>query len=115
MKKLKASTLIETMVAMTIIMISFAVMVLLVINTSRNTNILKMNAFLYCEDIKSETLALNKYEDEEYEYGNMHIIKSIYKYDKSHEIQVLEIQAFSKNELLIYETKLLIPVKNEKD
>lgn len=115
MKKLTASTLIETLVAMTIIMISFGVMALLVINTSRNTGILKLNAFLICEEVKSETLTLKKYENEEFEFENMDIIKSIYPYKKSNEILVLEIQAFSKNQIMIYETKLLIPVNNEKN
>lgn len=115
MRKLTASTMIETLVAMTIIMISFGVVALLVINTSRNTSILKLNAFLLCEDVKSETLALKNYEYDELKYENMDIIKTIKKYKQSADLQILEIQAFSKNEVLIYETKLVIPVSDEKD
>ncbi len=110
MKKLKASTIIETIVAMTIIMISFGVVVALIIGNSRNSSRLRLNAYLLCEDIKSETKMLNTYINEDFEYENLVIYKSVLGYNESKDIKELQIEAYTKDNKLLYQSKELVNV-----
>ncbi|NOZ47669.1 MAG: hypothetical protein GXO79_12945 [Chlorobi bacterium] len=115
MKKLKASTIIETIVAMTIIMISFGIVALLIINNAKNNSQLKLNAYLLTEDIKAVTKAEKEYNNEEYEFENLLIYKSIEEYENFSNIKVLHLEVFSINDKLIYDSKELINLDNEKD
>jgi len=110
MKKLKASTLIETMVAMTIVMVSFAIVVTLMLGNSGNYSRLKLNAYLLCEDIKAETMAQNNYSDEEFEFENLIVYKSIEPYRDSKYLRILLIEAFKEE--LLYQNKEIITIEN---
>ena len=105
MKKLKASTLVETMVAMVIIMISFGVVITFLMNNPGSKNRMRVNAYLHCEDVKSETKLKALFFDKEYDFDNMTIYKTIHDFKESKEIKILLIEAFTKDDRLIYESK----------
>ncbi len=100
--KLRASTLIEVIVAMLIILASFG-LALSVIDSNRksmNTKLLtKAHQCVLSE--KNRTLFEKRFFDETIEYGTIRIVKTVEGYPASPKLKKLEIQAINIDEKVL--------------
>lgn len=94
-KKIQASTLIEVITAMIIIMIIFgiAMMIFTNINTTSNTK-LKLFAGMHIDKVYEETIKENSFFDEDYQVESIKIEKKIMPYKNNDNIIILQFIAF---------------------
>lgn len=113
-KKLKASTLVETIVAMLIVTIAFSLALLLMVNISKNSNnSLKTKAYFLTNNIWVQTKAEHTFIDQEYTYGNILIKKTVTEYENNEELFQLNISVYDKqNHKLFEQNELLIIEKH---
>lgn len=116
-RKFRASTLVETIVAMLIVTIAFSLALMLMVNISKSSNnSLKTKAYFLANNIWVQTKAEKTYLDQEFIYGNVVIKKTITAHDQIEELFWLNVSAyddrnhllFEQNELVIIEKKLNI-------
>lgn len=109
--KLKASTLIEALVAMIIIVVIYTIGLTIFINVNKaNNNRLKIEAFLQLEDIVANTKKEARYLDETYDLNNMKIEKIITKYDNNNNLNLLQIKVLTKDNKLLAEHREVVKV-----
>jgi competence protein ComGF len=95
-KKVKASTMVETIVAMVIIMISMGIGLTLFSNFSRDVNDeLRIEAEIKVNSLAVETKLKKTFTDIEIESENLRIQRSILGYDKETRVRELLIEAYS--------------------
>lgn len=109
--KLKASTLMESLVAMIVIMICFVIASMIYTNIINSTNNkLKLDASLLLKEIGIKAKEENNYLDEKFETENLVVQKSVTSYKNSGNLSLLTLIAFDKNGKKIAEQKELIIV-----
>lgn len=108
--KLKGSTLVETLVAMIIVMLAFGIGLLIYLNVIQSSGAQqKLNAQLQMNKIAIETKDKNLFVDEEDTTGTMKIIKTIQPYSAgSDKLKLLKIEAFDGNGKKLAEREELI-------
>jgi len=107
--KVKASTMVETIVAMVIIMISMGIGLALFSNLSRDVNDkLRIEAEIKVNSLAVETKLKKEYSDTEIESDNLRIERSIKEYKKTSRIKVLLIEAYSLSGKKICDYKELV-------
>jgi len=113
-RKVIASTLVEAIIAMLIVTIAFSMALVLMLNISKNSNnSLKTKAYILANDIMVKTKSEKLYFDQEFDYGNITIKKTVAEYENNEELFQLKVSAFDsrdhklfeQNELLIIEKK----------
>ena len=109
-RKLKSSTLVETIIAMLIVTIAFSMAMVLMLNISKNSNnSLKTKAYILANDVLVKTKAEKTYFDQEFDYGNIIIKKTLTEYENNEELFQLKVLAFdSRNRKLFEQNELLI-------
>ena len=108
-KKLESSTLIEVIVGLVIITITFGIVFRLFVNVNRSENIrLKCNASLLMDKIINSGKADLNYIDEDFDYGYMTIEKTVIPYNKSENLKIMHLKAFDRQKKLILEKKEII-------
>jgi len=112
--KVRASTLVETIVAMLIITIVFSMAFLIFLNISKNSNnAIKTKAYFLASDILVKTISEKQYFDSDYNFGNVIIKRIVTEYHKNDELFQLNITAFDfKNHKLFEQNKLIIIEKD---
>lgn len=114
MKKVEASTLVEAIIAMLIITIAFSMALVLMLNLSKNSNnSLKTKAYILANDVLVKTKSENTYFDQEFEYGNITIKKTIVEYENNEELFQLNVSAFDSRNYKLFEQNELIIIKKE--
>jgi len=109
--KIKASTLVEALVAMVIILIIYGIGLTIFINVNKSSaNRLKIEAYLQLEDIVAKTKKEARYLDETYDLENLKVEKKITKYDNNNSLNVLQIKILSKENKLLAEHREIIKV-----
>ena len=108
--KIKASTLVEAIIAMLIVTIAFSLALMLMLNISKNSNnSLKIKAYILANDIMVKTKSEKLYFDQEFDYGNITIKKTVIEYENNEELFQLNVSAFdSRNHKLFEQNELLI-------
>ncbi len=107
--RLKASTLIEVIVGLVIIIITFGIVFKLLVNVNRSENLrLKCNASLVMDEIINSSKQQMNYIDDDIDYGYMHIEKSVAPYENNKNLKVIHLKAFDRNNKLILEKKEII-------
>ena len=116
-RKLKASTLVETIIAMLIVTIAFSLALLLMINISRSSNnSLKTKAYFLANNILVQTKAEKTYLDQEFNFGNVVIKKTVTEYENNEELFQLNVSAYDKqNHKLFEQNELVIIERGEKN
>ena len=111
-KHLKGFTLMETIVALVIVMLSFGLAMLLFtqVENSRRTAI-KMKAVVAMEEIALQAVELNRYLDDRIEYDAFYIEKKCFPYQEGSNALVLELASFMKNNEKIGERKEILILK----
>lgn len=116
LKKAKASTLVEAIVAMLIVTIAFSLALVLMLNISKNSNnSLKTKAYILANDVMIQTKSEKSYFDQEFDYGNITIKKTVTEYENNEELFQLNIFAFdSRNHNFFEQNELIIIEKDKK-
>jgi len=111
-KKVRASTLVETIVAMLIITFVFSIGFLIIMNLSKNSNnSLKTKAYFLTNEILVSTKSKKQFFDQDFDFGNITIKRTVSEYQNNEELYQLNLKAldlnnhklFEQNELLIIE------------
>jgi hypothetical protein len=107
--KVKASTLIEVVVAMVIMFITFGLGMMIYHNVLKSgINLQNIKADHLSSQIVEETIKARSYFDEEMELQDLLVKKRIGPYQNNSSLLLLEIQVFSKDAKLLAETSQLI-------
>ena len=107
-----ASTLIEVMVAMIIVMISFGIAMVIYINVTRSDNqVQKLRAQLLLNETAIKTKIENSFVDATMEVESISIIKTIDSYEGSSILNLLLLEAFDIDGKKIAERKELVIIK----
>jgi len=113
-KKLVASTLIEVIIAMSILMTVFGIAMLIFLNLeSYNGNRERIRAQVLMQSILQKNIASHEYEDSESEWGHLHIEQTVTVQNDSGTLLLIEQEARNKkNGLLVLrqETVVKIPI-----
>jgi type II secretory pathway pseudopilin PulG len=107
--KLKGSTLIEVMVAMVIVIIIFGLAMMTFINIAKfSNNALKTEAYFNLQKVITETYVNKQFLDEDYEFENMVIRKSITPYPDCKDLRIILFSAYTAENKLIIEKKQVV-------
>lgn len=108
-RKLKAYTLIETIISMVIIMLVFSVAMMIFINVVKTDRIIeRTDVFFKMNEILHESKMNQEYIDFTYEFENFDILRSNRRYRNSENLKQLTVKAFDKNGKQIAEKSELI-------
>lgn len=96
--KFKAATLLESLVAMVIVLLSFGIALMIYVNiTNSNNSQLKLNAYLSLNEVLAETVQDEAYTDEETEKGVLKIVKTVQPYGRSKNLVEIHLEARDVN------------------
>jgi hypothetical protein len=111
-RKLKAATLLEPVVAMVIVMLCFAgatTLYVKVLNSDKGR--LRLHATILLQQVANDARSTNKYIDEDIESESISVKKRLAKYKGNEKLQLFSLKAFDKNSNLLSEYNELILVK----
>jgi hypothetical protein len=112
--KVKASTLVESIIAMLIVTIVFSMALVLMLNISKNSNnSLKTKAYILANDVLVKTKSEKSYFDQEFNYGNILIKKTVAEYENNEELFFLNISTYDLRNHKLFEQNELIIIENE--
>jgi Tfp pilus assembly protein PilV len=111
--KIKAFSIIESMVAMVIVVLMFSLSAMVIANvTSTGITREKQDAYMLVQEMRNETFDKQRFIDEFTEVKGMIIEKTILDYSSAENLKVLLITA-TKNEAQLFESKEIIKVEIE--
>lgn len=94
MRKVKASSLLETIVAMVILLTVFSISIVVIQNVLRTASIgNKTNTYFILENELLETIKTKKYINEEIEYDQFKVSREVFDSDLSDSLLVIELKA----------------------
>jgi hypothetical protein len=109
--KIKAFSIIESMVSMVIVVLMFSLSAIVIANvTTTGITKEKQNAYILVKSLRNETLRNSRFIDEVVEVKGLLIEKTIVDYNRNEELKILLVKA-SKVEEKLFESKELIIVK----
>lgn len=111
LKTLKASTLIEVIIAMVILLIIYSMVIITFLNfSSENNNSNKIRASLLLENISNTTKATYRFIDDEYIFDNINIMQTILPYKGIENLKILKLEAVSHSGKTILEKSEIISI-----
>lgn len=111
--KIKAFSIIESMVSMVIVVLMFSLSAMVIANvTTSGVSKEKQAAYMLVKSLRNETLRNYRFIDESVEVKGLLIEKTILNYNRNEALKVLLIEA-SKGEKKLYESKELIILTDE--
>jgi len=114
--KLKASTLAEVTVALTIIAIISGMAMMILVSISKTSNHqLKILAFIELEKIITEVKHSGEPENEDFESDNFIIEQNVSDYRKSINLKEVHYKVYSKQKKLLFERFELIELNTNKE
>ena len=109
-RHLKASTLIETIVAMLIITIIFSLAFVMVLNIGKNANnIIRTKAYIMANAIWQETEQEKAYFDQKFIFRNITIKRNVIEEQSNSEIIQVNLSVFDKKGFKLFEKNRLLP------
>lgn len=110
-KKLKAGTILETMVALTIVMISFGIALMIFNNVNKsNSNFLKIKAALILNEAAQNAVQEKLFIDNTFEQEGISVIQKVEAFENMPDIKFLHLEAKKPDGKIIAERKELILV-----
>ena len=109
--KIKASTLIETVVAMTIMLIFILLSMLILTNINKNNNKIKIRAHIVTDYFLEYTKNESRFFDEEFNDAGMRIEKTIEL--KNENAIIVNVKAYNADTILILEKKEIVKQDEE--
>lgn len=114
--KIKASGLLETLIAIVLIVVSFGVASMILINLLQSDNgRVKLHAAIELESMMSETLKTSDFIDETEERNHLKMIKTIEAYKGSASLYQLTITAKNEKDETLGQIKRLIIIDKQHD
>lgn len=111
-RNVKAATLLETLVAMIIVLIGFSISIMIYINVIKSNSAgLKIKANMAAEAMKRECIRTKSFIDEEKEYDQFVLVKTAEKYDKNERLVVLRIVAKTKKGRKLFDRREMVVEK----
>jgi Tfp pilus assembly protein PilV len=111
--KLKAFSIIESMVSMVIVVIVFSLSTMAIANvTTTGMSKEKQDAYMLVKQMRNITLKSERFIDESVEEKGLIIQKTILNYNRSEDLRVLLIEAL-KDEKKLFESREIILIKTE--
>jgi len=112
-KKLKAVSIIESLVALVILSITFGVGMMVYFNVLTNSAIpVRIKAIIIAEKVAHQTKVDKRYLNERLNIQNLHFNKTVKKYNYGESIYWLNIEVY-QNKKLLYNYKELITNSEE--
>ena len=110
--KIQAFTILESMVAMVIVMIVFGLTSVIIMNiSSSGITKEKQDAYTSVNLLRNETLQENRFIDETIETNSLRIEKTILEYSSNTSLKILLIKAYKGQEKL-FESKEIVLINN---
>jgi hypothetical protein len=107
--RIKASSLLESLIAMTLITIVFLLTTQLFVNVvGSGFSLAKFNAELVLDDVAIELSGSKSHFDAAFERSNLKIIKKVVKYKDSENLLYVNLQAFDMENTKLAERRELI-------
>ena len=111
-KKLEASTLLETLISMVIVLTCITVSTIVYTNVLNSENARQLlSAELLMDEISYQTQASHEYVDEEITVNQVTIEKKILPYEKYRNISILHLRVLNANHNLVAERKELVVIQ----
>lgn len=111
MKKITSSTLLEVIVGLVIITLSYGILFRLIVNVNKSENVMiKTNTLLLVNEIIEETKTNLNFTDESYDFGYLLIEKKITAYEDNDKLKILHINAYNRENKIVFEKKEIISV-----
>ena len=99
MKKIKATSIVESLIAIVLIVIVFGIGMRSYLNVTNSTNLIVENrAALVLRQIAERTKATKQYIDQNFEEQGFNIQQQIRPYENYKKIYLLELKAFDPNQ-----------------
>ena len=112
LKKVKSSSLLETIIAMVIIMVVFGISIMIYVNiTSSTFSTQKIKTDLLLKQLAITTLEKKSYFDETIEYEIITIDKQVQKYNDTDDVLLMTLTAYNKQQDTIAQRKQLLLVR----
>ena len=109
MAKLKGSTIVEVLVAMSVILVCSSLATLIYLNILKSQNSSeKLRAFLCMKKAREETLANERFINEEWEEGEFSIRKECRPYQSSKKLVQLTIKVSNKEQKELINQSILV-------
>ncbi len=111
--KIKAFSIIESMVALVIVVLMFSLSAMVFANVaSTGSTREKQDAYMLVKLMRNETFKNQRFIDEVVVLKNITIEKTLLDYQRTDNLKILQIKAI-KNEKQLFETKEIISVAQE--
>jgi competence protein ComGC len=111
LRKIQGSTLIESIVAMVIITVSFGVALLILSNISgKNNPQLKFKAYSEAQNTINNSIITSNFIDEDWQKEGLYIEKLILPYHEYEGLRVIEVKVFNNSGKLLIDRKDLIKI-----
>lgn len=95
---LKASTLIEVIIAMVILLIIYSMVIITFLNFSGENNISnKTRAMLLLENVSNTTKSTLSFIDKEFSFGNIDVRQTILPYKGNDDLRILKLEVISNS------------------
>lgn len=108
-KKIKASTLIEAIVALVIIMLVFSIIMSFYLGQIKSSSQLnKLNIHFLMNKIANQEDDLNRYNDNEYKFESFVIKKTVSQYKDYENLYLLEYECLDTNKTIILQKRKVI-------
>lgn len=109
LKTIKAFTILESMVAMVIVMIVFSLASIVVINVSSSgVTRQKHIAHVMIRNLRNETIQEKRFIDEAFELDNLRVEKTLLDYPGSEQLKVLLIEVLKEDKKIMENKELII-------
>ena len=96
--KLKAYTLVETIIAMVIIMLVFSIAMMIFVNVMKTERVVRQaEVFFKINEVLNQTKLKKEYVDLTYSFDDYEIQQTIIPYNESNKIKQLTVTAFDSN------------------
>ena len=113
-RKLNGATLMEVLVAITIIMTVISISVVVFVNvTGSSFTGEKVKSILFLNEVSLETQKNKSFFDEELTKGNILIVKKVEKYNGNKDLYLMHLSAYNGSKKLLHERKEILVIENE--
>lgn len=113
-QKIKASTLVETIVAMLVVTFVFTIAFATIAGLSKNSNnSLKTKAYFVSQEVWVKTKTEKEFFDQDFVFGNITVKRTVKEYQKYDELFQLSIETFDSNNHKLFEQNELIILENK--
>lgn len=113
LKTFKASTIIEVIIAMVILLIIYSMVIITFLNFSNdNNNCNKTKAALLLENISANTKSTYRFIDNEFNFNNINIVQTILPYKGNDNLRILKLEAISNSGKMILSKSEIIAISN---